>query len=137
MIAILIKLFIGNINGYKNIKKIIWLCMLIPVFGIAKEKPTVVYTPLELLEMTVTNKIPNSETPVLDKFDSSKMLFNECKSIAKIVISNFSNAYPTVIDVDSSTHFKVRVGSIDEVFTLECVNDEKRVYRAKYKPKSN
>ncbi|EMY0638760.1 hypothetical protein AAIC24_004598 [Providencia rettgeri] len=87
MIAILIKLFIGNINGYKNIKKIIWLCMLIPVFGIAKEKTTVVYTPLELLEMTVTNKIPNSETPVLDKFDSSKMLFNECKSIAKIVIS--------------------------------------------------
>ncbi len=63
MIAILIKSFIGNINGYKNIKKIIWLCMLIPVFGIAKEKPTVVYTPLELLEMTVTNKIPNSGPP--------------------------------------------------------------------------
>lgn len=118
-------------------KKIIWLCLLIPVFGMAEDESDVVYNPSELLEMTVANKIPDSETPILDKSDSSKMLFNECKSIAKTVISNFSNAYPTVIDVDSSTHFKVRVGSVNEVFTLECVNDEKRIYRAKYKSKSN
>ncbi|SST02539.1 hypothetical protein [Providencia stuartii] len=117
-------------------KKIIWLCMLIPAFGMAEDKPDVVYTPLELLDMNAANKIPDSETPVLDKSDSSKMLFNECKSIGKTVISNFGNAYPTVIDIDSSTHFKVRVGSVNEVFTLECVNDEKRVYRANYKPKS-
>lgn len=114
-------------------KKIIGLCMLIPVFGMAEETSDVVYTPSELLDMTVTNKIPDSEIPVLDKSDSSEMLFNECKSIAKTVISNFSHAYPTVIDVDSGTHFKVRIGSINEVFTLECVNDEKRIYRAKYK----
>ncbi|MEQ5121059.1 hypothetical protein [Morganella morganii] len=118
-------------------KKIIGLCMLIPVFGMTEGESDVVYTPLELLEMTAGNKIPDSETPILDKSDSSKMLFNECKSIAKKVISSFSNAYPTVIDVDSGTHFKVRIGSINEVFTLECVNDEKRVYRAKYKSKSN
>lgn len=118
-------------------KKIIWLCMLIPVFGMAEEKSDVVYTPLELLDMSVTNKIPDSEIPVQDKSDSSEMLFNECKSIAKTVISNFSNAYPTVIDVDSSTHFKVRIGSVNEVFILECINDEKRVYRAKYKSKRN
>lgn len=118
-------------------KKIIGLCMLIPVFGMAEETSDVVYTPSELLDMTVTNKIPDSEIPVLDKSDSSEMLFNECKSIAKTVISNFSNAYPTVIDVDSGTHFKVRIGSINEVFTLECVNDEKRIYRTKYKSGSN
>ncbi|HDU8581261.1 TPA: hypothetical protein RG685_000593 [Morganella morganii] len=118
-------------------KKIIGLCMLIPVFGMAEGESDVVYTPSELLEMTAGNKIPDSETPIPDKSDSSEMLFNECKSIAKTVISSFSNAYPTVIDVDSSTHFKVRIGSVNEVFTLECVNDEKRVYRAKYKSKSN
>ncbi|HEK2897794.1 TPA: hypothetical protein SMT94_001931 [Proteus mirabilis] len=118
-------------------KKIIWLCLLIPFFGMAEEKSKVVYTPLELLEMTAANKIPDSETPILDKSDSSKMLFTECKSIAKTVISNFSNAYPTVIDVDTGIYFKVRIGSVDEVFTLECVNDEKRIYRAKYKSKNN
>ncbi|HAS8353443.1 TPA: hypothetical protein I7721_20355 [Vibrio vulnificus] len=102
----------------------------------AEGESGVVYTPSELPEMTAGNKIPDSETLIPDKSDSSEMLFNECKSIRKTVISDFSNAYPTVIDVDSSTHFKVRIGSINEVFTLECVNDEKRVYRAKYKPKN-
>ncbi|MCT8263501.1 hypothetical protein NBG77_08435 [Proteus terrae] len=111
--------------------------MLIPFFGMTKDESDVVYTPLELLEMTVANKIPDSKTPILDKSDSSKILFTECKSIAKTVISNFSNAYPTVIDVDSGTYFKVRIGSVNEVFILECVNGEKRVYRVKYKPKSN
>lgn len=67
--------------------------MLIPVFSMSDSESDVVYTPLELLEMTADNKISDSETPILDKSDSSEMLFNECKSIAKTVISSFSNAY--------------------------------------------
>lgn len=55
------------------------------------------------MAILIKSFIESINTPIPDKSDSSEMSFNECKSIGKTVISDFSNAYPTVIDVDSST----------------------------------
>lgn len=81
------------------------------------------------------NKIPDSKMPVLAKFYSFDSPFKECRKGADAVIKNAKGMFPVVIDIDNEKekHFKFRAAQLHDVFTLECVNDEQRVYNAEYK----
>lgn len=81
------------------------------------------------------NKIPDSKAPILSKFYSFDSPFKECRKGADVVIENAKGMFPVVIDIDNEKekHFKFRSAQLRDVFTLECVNDEQRVYNAEYK----